>query len=109
MSSLALADSTAVNRAMPYSLALVPPAPLEPRYATEQGLTDKSIAARRLFELEQVEVSYEEQAKALGTFMRPRGRPCYNPELLDEWHAWQRGIRAAFEDRPDDLHYLLVG
>ena len=77
--------------------------------SASRDFTDKSIAARRLFELEQVEVTYEEQSKALWTFMRPRGRPCYNPELLDEWHAWQRGIRAAFEERPDDLHYLLVG
>lgn len=104
MASLALVDVSAAKRGLFYPLAIVPPA-----LAEAQHVTDKSVDARRLFELEQVEVSYEEQSKALWTFMRPRGRPCYNPELLDEWHAWQRGIRATFEDRPDDLHYLLVG
>ena len=104
MAGLALADASPDNRAMPYPLALVLPTSAEPQLAA-----DKSLDARRLYELEQVEVSYEEETKALWTFMRPRGRPNYNPELLIEFHAWQRGIRAAFEDRPDDLDYLLVG
>jgi DSF synthase len=65
--------------------------------------------ARRLFELEQLEVSWEEATGTLWTFMRPRGRPSYNPDLLEDFHAWQRGIVAMFADRPDDLRYLLLG
>jgi len=69
----------------------------------------KGADARRLFELEQLEVTWEERAGALWTFMRPRGRPSYNLDLLEDFHAWQRGIVAAFADRPHDLRYLLVG
>jgi DSF synthase len=64
--------------------------------------------ARRLFELEQIEVSWEQETGALWTFMRPHGRPSYNPAILEEFHAWQRGIVATFADR-SDLRYLLVG
>ena len=103
MSFVAYTDAAPVNRAKP-PLAVVPPTPAE--QLAEAG---KVVEARRLFDLEQVEVSYERETKSLWTFMRPRGRPCYNPALLEEWHAWQRGIRAAFENRPNDLRYLLVG
>jgi DSF synthase len=65
--------------------------------------------ARRLFELEQLEVSFEKEIGALWTFMRPRGRPSYNPDLLEDFHAWQRGIAAEFKDRPGELGYLLLG
>ncbi len=41
--------------------------------------------------------------------MRPRGRPSYNPDLLEDFHAWQRGIVARFSDRSDELRYLLLG
>jgi DSF synthase len=69
----------------------------------------KGSDARRLFELEQLEVSWDEAAGALWTFMRPRGRPSYNLDFLEDFHAWQRGILAAFGDRPDELRFLLLG
>ena len=69
----------------------------------------KGVDARRLFEFEQIEVSWEEQIATLWTFMRPRGRPSYNPALLEEFHAWQNGIVAEFGDRPDKLRYLVTG
>ena len=69
----------------------------------------KGAAARKLFKLEQLEVNWDEQAGALWTFMRPRGRPSYNPDLLNDIHALQRGIVANFEDRPDALRYLVAG
>ena len=62
-----------------------------------------------MFELEQIEVSWEEQTATLWTFMRPRGRPSYNPTLLEEFHAWQRGIVAEFGGRPEALRYLVTG
>lgn len=67
------------------------------------------VDARRLFELEQLEVSWEEPTGTLWTFMRPRGRPSYNPNLLEDFHAWQRGISAIFAKRQDDLRYLVLG
>lgn len=78
---------------------------------TESNVIDlkRTTDARRLFELEQLEVSFEKELGALWTFMRPRGRPSYNPDLLEDFHAWQRGIVAEFKDRPGDLDYLLLG
>jgi DSF synthase len=69
----------------------------------------KSTDARRLYELEQLEVNFEKETGALWTFMKPRGRASYNPELLEDFHAWQRGIVAAFESRSADIKYLLLG
>ena len=69
----------------------------------------KSADAHWLFELEQLEVTWEEQTGTLWTFMRPRGRPSYNPDLLEDIHAGHRGILAAFADRPEDLRYLVFG
>lgn len=65
--------------------------------------------ALRLFELEQLEVSFDEANSALWTFMRPPGRPSYNLALLDDIHALQRGIVARFAGRPDELRYLVAG
>src|SRR6476659_4168617 len=69
----------------------------------------KSADARRLFELEQLDVTWDEPTGSLWTFMRPRGRPSYNLDFLEDFHAWQRGIIAAFGHRPNDLRYLLLG
>jgi DSF synthase len=79
--------------------------PLDPRLIDLK----KSADARRLFELEQLEVSWDDPTGTLWTFMRPRGRPSYNLDLLEDFHAWQRGIVAAFENRPNDLRFLLLG
>ncbi|HEY6025037.1 MAG TPA: crotonase/enoyl-CoA hydratase family protein [Pseudolabrys sp.] len=85
--------------------------PAPSKLAFDPKLIDlKKIAdARRLFELEQLEVSWDDRTGALWTFMRPRGRPSYNLDLLEDFHAWQHGIVAAFENRPNDLRYLLLG
>jgi DSF synthase len=83
---------------------------LDPK-AAEPKIIDlkKSTDARRLYELEQLEVNFEKETGALWTFMKPRGRASYNPDLLEDFHAWQRGIVAAFENRPADIKYLLLG
>ena len=85
--------------------------PTQAKLPVDPRLIDlkKSADARRLFELEQLEVSWDDTTGALWTFMRPRGRPSYNLDLLEDFHAWQRGILAAFEHRPSDLRYLLLG
>lgn len=77
----------------------------EPKVLDLKKITD----ARRLFELEQLEVNFEPEIGALWTFMRPRGRPSYNLELLDDIHALQRGVVAKFADRPNELRYLIAG
>ena len=86
-------------------------APAQAKLPFDPQLIDlkKSADARRLFELEQLEVSWDDLTGTLWTFMRPRGRPSYNLDLLDDFHAWQRGILATFEHRPSDLRYLVLG
>ena len=86
-------------------------APVPPKLPVDPLLIDlkKSADARRLFELEQLDVSWDDPTGALWTFMRPRGRPSYNLDLLEDFHAWQRGIIAAFENRPYDFRFLRLG
>jgi DSF synthase len=109
MQSIALSHASAPSRALSWPLPLVTKEPAVP--TNDAKLLDlmKGADARRLFKLEQLEVNWDEQAGALWTFMRPRGRPSYNPDFLEDFHAWQRGIAAMFADRPDDLRYLLLG
>jgi DSF synthase len=104
MSMYAVSDAHSLVRA-----DSVAPAPV--KLPVDPWLIDlkKSADARRLFELEQLEVSWDDPTGALWTFMRPRGRPSYNLDLLEDFHAWQRGIIAAFENRPNDLRFLLLG
>ena len=92
-----------------HTAPLAPTAPAVPVIDPNVIELKKSADARRLFELEQLEVTWEKETHALWTYMRPRGRPSYNPDILEDFHAWQRGIVAAFENRPRDLQYLLVG
>ena len=104
MSMYAVLDAHSLVRA-----DSVAPAPV--KLPVDPWLIDlkKSADARRLFELEQLDVSWDDPTGALWTFMRPRGRPSYNLDLLEDFHAWQRGIIAAFENRPNDLRFLLLG
>ena len=96
---IALQSTSARSIAYPaYAPALAP------------DLTSHSNAdADALFSLEQLEVSFEESTGTLWSFMRPLGRPSYNPSLLQDFHAWQRGIRAMFAEHPNDLNYLVLG
>ena len=86
-------------------LKVLDPKAAEPKILDLKKITD----ARRLYELEQLEVTFEKEAGAIWTFMKPRGRASYNPDLLEDFHAWQRGIVAAFSDRPAEVKYLLLG
>jgi DSF synthase len=128
MSSLALSEASRAETTEPISLAAPPvreavslteryPLPVPPSLFAGQPLINhdaliqarKEDDVRRLFALEQLQVTWEADLGTLWTFMRPRGRPSYNPELLEDFHAWQRGILAMFGDRPADLRYLLLG
>ena len=63
----------------------------------------------QLLDLAQIEVLWDEQEMALWSFMRPKGRPCYNLELLNDFHAWQRGIVAAYGREMKAMRYLVLG
>ncbi len=64
---------------------------------------------RHLFALRQLEVSFDASEGVLWTFMRPDGRPCYNTDLLQDFHAWQDGIVRRFRGADDELRYLVLG
>jgi DSF synthase len=102
MAMMALSDVRCFDLAESQVIPLAPAVPLK-------LINTQSADAKRLFELEQLEVSFEAKLGALWTFMRPRGRPSYNPDLLQDFHAWQRGISARFRDQPEELQYLLLG
>jgi DSF synthase len=63
----------------------------------------------RLFELRQLAVEWDKSARTLWTFMRPEGRPCYNPDLLSDFQEWQALIRASFDGGNGELRYLVLG
>jgi DSF synthase len=99
-----------LHRPVTYEQKLIAP-PAERLDAAEAPLIDLKERAevRRLFELDQLEVNYDEAERALWAFMRPQGRPSYNLALLDDIHALQRGIVARFAGRTDELQYLVAG
>lgn len=84
------------------------PAPAR-RVPTPTPVLTRRTGDRPLFALEQLEVSWEENSGTLWSFMRPRGRPSYNPDLLEDFDAWQAGIKEMFAGRPGDLRYLVLG
>jgi len=104
MSVLALSEASFINESFAYPNSRVSTVATAPLFEAK-----KAEDARRLFELQHLEVFFEKSTGALWTFMRPHGRPCYNLALLDDFHAWQRGIVANFAERPDNLRYLLLG
>jgi DSF synthase len=105
MPSIAFSQTSALSMGAKWMNVL--PAPVLPAVPLLDARKNED--ARRLFELEQLEVTWEDQIGALWTFMRPRGRPAYNLDLLDDIYALQRSIVAEFADRPGDLRYLVAG
>ena len=110
MTSVALSNASVSK--LPTSLPTWPTwptssAPIIPAIPLIQA--KKTADAERLFELKQLEVTWDASLGLLSAFMRPRGRPSYNLELLDDIHALQRGIVAKFAGRPNELRYLLAG
>jgi DSF synthase len=87
----------------PDFLAPVASAAMQPQIVPENS------DARRMFELQQLELSWQQDTGTLWTFMRPRGRPSYNLDLLEDFHAWQRGIAAMFGERASELRFLVLG
>lgn len=63
----------------------------------------------RLFALEELDVLYDCDHRALWTFMRPKGRPSFTPAMLDDFEAWQGLIAQAFGPGRAELDYLILG
>jgi DSF synthase len=71
---------------------------------------DSAIAgARALFEFEQLDASFDPALETLWTFMRPRTRPSFNPDLLRDFVTWQDDIALACDSGAMPIRYLVLG
>ncbi|WP_336986359.1 crotonase/enoyl-CoA hydratase family protein [Altererythrobacter aquiaggeris] len=91
-------------------------APGETAFFAENGAVDQSglISAHHsipedLFKLKQIDVSYEDDAETLWSYMRPEGRPSFTPSMLADFEQWQRLITAGFGHDKVPLRFLVLG
>lgn len=87
-----------------------PAIPLSPG---EESLIEDSVqrlsVPERLLNLDELDVFYDAEVKALWTFMRPAGRPSFTPPMLHDFEQWQRLIAANFGPGKLGLDYLILG
>ena len=84
--------------------------PLE--FAEEHLVVDadtRSHIPDRLFELDQLDVLYQEETQTLWTYMRPEGRPSFTPPMLADFESWQKLIARGFGPGKVPLRYLVLG
>ncbi|WP_298333717.1 crotonase/enoyl-CoA hydratase family protein [uncultured Erythrobacter sp.] len=62
-----------------------------------------------LFELDELDVLYDDSFAALWTFMRPSGRPSFTPAMLADFERWQDLIADGFGSKKVPLRYLVLG
>jgi DSF synthase len=64
---------------------------------------------QELYSLNELDVFYEDELKALWTYMRPQGRPSFTPTMLRDFVAWQRLISEGFGPGRLPLKFLVLG
>jgi DSF synthase len=62
-----------------------------------------------LFDLGQLDVSWDDERKALWTFMTPNGRPTFNLAMLQDFDVWQSEVSRLYGTDGEDLRYLILG
>ena len=62
-----------------------------------------------LFQLNELDVLYEDDIQALWTYMRPAGRPSFTPSMLNDFESWQRLISNGFGPDKVPLRFLILG
>lgn len=62
-----------------------------------------------LFELEELDVLYDDRFAALWTYMRPAGRPSFTHTMLSDFGRWQDLIASSFGPDNVPLRYLILG
>lgn len=62
-----------------------------------------------LFDLNELDVLYEDQSAALWTFINPEERPSFTPSMLEDFETWQRLIAGGFGPDKVPLRYLILG
>ena len=75
--------------------------------ALRQAPAPPSIPA--LFSLRQLEVSLDQTERTLWTFMRPDGRPAFNPGMLRDYETWQDEIVRTHDASAEPMRYLVLG
>jgi DSF synthase len=68
-----------------------------------------SSGRRPLFQFDQLEVRFDSNLETLWTYMRPRTRPSFNPDLLREFAQWQDDIAQACTAEAVPIHYVVLG
>jgi DSF synthase len=63
----------------------------------------------RLFALNELDVHYDGEQRALWTFMRPIGRPSFTPPMLADFDQWQQLIVQGFGPGRVPLDFLVLG
>jgi DSF synthase len=60
-------------------------------------------------DLGQLDCMHDISNATLWSFMDFRGRPSYNPDLLKDFHGWQKNIASLKEQAGDALKYVVLG
>jgi DSF synthase len=63
----------------------------------------------QLFKLDELDVFYDVDYRALWTFMRPMGRPSFTQPMLSDFESWQKLIVQGFGPARVPLNYLILG
>ncbi|MBV8688257.1 MAG: crotonase/enoyl-CoA hydratase family protein [Alphaproteobacteria bacterium] len=66
-------------------------------------------AGTSLFDLGQLDVTWEAALGTLWTYMTPVDRPNFNRPMLRDFQRWQSEIRREFADPTEGLKYLVLG
>lgn len=62
-----------------------------------------------LFDLGQLDVTFDARTRTLWTFMTPEGRPSFNLAMLRDFKTWQTEISRLFAPGGEKLCYLVLG
>lgn len=83
------------------------PLPSDDEFIAES--TIHSSIPEQLFELNELDVLYDDANAALWTFMNPAGRPSFTPTMLKDFENWQNLIESGFGSEKVPLRYLVLG
>lgn len=79
----------------------------------EERLVERSrrhlAVPEELLKLKELDVLYDDELQTLWTYMRPAGRPAFNPTMLHDFETWQRLIGAHFGPDKVPLRFLVLG
>ncbi|HTK35776.1 MAG TPA: crotonase/enoyl-CoA hydratase family protein [Caulobacteraceae bacterium] len=85
--------------------------PRFPRSYTAPPTLRRPLGGERssLFNLRQLEVQLDEADRTLWTFMKPEGRPAFNPAMLKDYQRWQDEIARTYDASQTPIRYLVLG